>query len=265
MSVLNKQYLEQEEQIQALSEKWRDTLENQTLTNEEEYSKVDVFPIIPQIQLQVDLSDYQGFILELFTLLEENQPGLAGDIAKLKEVLTMDVLGQWFQEGIAVNHLFFEEFAKNANVKDWLPMFAAEHGVRPFLQKAAAELNEILKEAKAHHGCPACGEPSRLAVISKTGKKEITCPRCSYSWEEKKISCAHCGCEEPGKIEILRVEKDDRAEVHVCHECKGYTKVIDTRKLIRKDAPQLLDSKFIHLDYIAQEHGYGVSEGKDVH
>lgn len=265
MTVLNKQYLEQEEQIQALSEKWQEAIENKILTNEKECSKVSVFPIIPQIHLEVDLNDYHAFLLELFALLEENQPGLAGDIAQLKEVLTKDVLQQWFHEGIAVNHLYFEEIAKKAQVKEWLPMFAAEHGVRPFLQKAAAEIQGILKEAEAHHGCPACGEPSRLATIGKKGKKEIVCPRCSYSWEEKKISCAHCGCEEPGKIEILKIEGDERAEVHVCHECKGYTKVIDTRKMIKKDAPQLLDSKFIHLDYIAQEHGFGVPDDKEVH
>lgn len=80
----------------------------------------------------------------------------------------------------------------------------------------------------------------------------------------EKINCAHCGSEEPGKLEILKVEKDDSAEIHVCHDCNGYTKVIDVRKMIKKDSIALLDIKSIHLDFIAQENGYGMPDDTKV-
>ena len=66
------------------------------------------------------------------------------------------------------------------------------------------------KERSIKVACPVCGEPVKLAVINKRWKKEMTCPRCHYSWEEKKISCAHCGTEEQGQIIVLKVEEDDR-------------------------------------------------------
>ena len=71
-----------------------------------------------------------------------------------------------------------------------------------------------------HKGaCPVCGEPSRLAVINKSGKKEMTCPRCHFAWEEKKISCAHCGTEEQGQVDCVKELKTTKVQksMHVNH------------------------------------------------
>ena len=48
------------------------------------------------------------------------------------------------------------------NLPDWLPLFAAEHAARPYLQKAAAELKDPLEQKVTLDGCPVCGEPPRL-------------------------------------------------------------------------------------------------------
>ena len=61
----------------------------------------------------------------------------------------------------------------------------------------------------------------------------------------------------------LKVEDDDHAEIHACKACNSYTKVIDTRKLIKVPVPELVDLQTIHLDNIAQERGYGEEESKD--
>lgn len=50
---------------------------------------------------------------------------------------------------------------------------------------------------------------------------------------------------------MLRVEGDDSAEIHACKSCRGYTKVIDSRKLIKVPFSEILDLKRIHLDYVA--------------
>ena len=146
-----------------------------------------------------------------------------------------------------------------------VPLFLAENAVRPFIQKAAQELKQQIPKQGHKGSCPVCGEPSRLAVINKSGKKEITCSRCHYSWEEKKTSCAHCGTEEQGQVVVLRVGDDDSAEVYACKSCKGYTKVIDTRELIKVALPEILDLKSIHLDYVAQENGYGYGKEEASH
>ncbi len=264
MNVINKDYQQLQEQIQLLSDKWNQQLQEDKLTDSEQVAAITKYPALSQLQLSVDLEQYHRFIEELLLLLGETQPSLESDIKALKKNMTTEVLGQWFPEAITVNQAFFETFAENHQIASWLPYFVAEHAIRPYLQKAASEIKEELRDVDVSGGCPACGEAPRLAIINKKGKKEVTCPRCLHAWEVKKIKCAHCGSEEPGKLEIIKVEKDDSAEVHVCHECNGYTKVIDVRKKIKKESIALIDIKSIHLDFIAQENGYGVSEHSDV-
>lgn len=265
MNVLNKEYQQLEEKIQLLNEKWSKLIENEPLTDKEQRASITDFPAIPQLKLHVNTDQYRTFVQELFSMLEESQPALAEEFKKLEKLLTKENLEQWFQEAIAVNDFYFEKFAKDHGIAEWLPFFAAEHALRPYLQKISTEMKDELDQVHAHGACPSCGEPPRIAIINKKGKKEVTCPRCLYAWEVKKVKCVHCGCEEPGKIEIIKIEKEDQAEIHVCHECKGYTKVIDVRKFIKKDPISLLDIKSIHLDFVAQENGFGVPEVKGTH
>lgn len=265
MSVLTNDYEQLEERIQLLSENWSHQLEAEALTNADVISGLKQYPIIPQLDLTINLGHYKAFILELIHLLKEQQPSSTDDLNKIESALSDEVLQKWSEEAIVVNTYYFEQFARETEVEEWLGLYLAEHAVRPFLRKISSEIKETLKEIDSCTGCPTCGEPARLAVISKSGKKELTCPRCDFTWEEKKISCAHCKTEEHADLEILTIEGDEKAQIHVCHKCSGYTKVIDVRRMIKKESPQLLDIKTIHLDYIAQENGYGISEGKGTH
>lgn len=265
MNVLNKEYQQLEENLQLLRDKWSTLLENDQITDKEQVSSITHFPAIPQLKLNVNIEQYHAFIKELFSSLEESQPALADEFKKIEPLLKPETLETWLKEAVAVNNFYFEKFAKENGIAEWIPFFVAEHALRPYLQKISMELNGKLQRTNTHGECPACGESPRIATINKQGKKEIACPRCLYSWEMKKIKCAHCGCDEPGKIEIIKLEKEESSEIYVCHDCKGYTKVIDTRKLIKVDPIPLLDIKTIHLDFVAQENGFGVPEVKENH
>jgi FdhE protein len=263
INVLDTAYEQLHEQIQTLHEKWYEQIGYECVVQTEGMS-LDA-PLAPQVVWNLKEEHYQSFLQDLLRMLAGTNNSIKDSLEKVQSLLTDELLIRWFEEAIAVNNYYFQQFAEEKNVEPWLPFFLAEHAVRPFLQKASHELGDILIRMDAHIGCPCCGEPARLAIISKKGKKQLTCPRCSHSWQEKKICCAHCGTDEHEKVEILKIEGDERAEIHVCLECKGYTKVIDTRKLIGKAAPALLDLRSIHLDYIAQEHGFGTLEGTDRH
>lgn len=263
-NVINSAYMELQKSIYALYDQWTETLAKQTIVKK---AKVEVgtYPLLPQVELQIDVKDYRTFLMDLFTVVKKNNAQLDEVLSKLEAGLDDETLTEWFKEAVMVNTYYFAQYAEKNQFPEWLPLFAAEHAARPYLQKAAVELKEEITKEGHKGGCPLCGEPSRLAVINKAGKKEITCPRCHYAWEEKKVSCAHCGTEEQGQVVVLKVEEDESAEIYACKTCKGYTKVIDKRKLIKVSSPELLDLKTIHLDYIAQENGYGVSEDADVH
>lgn len=257
LSTENQQYEKLQEQIQQLSQKWADTVMDDELITTVQ-STVNSIPLIPQLNISVNIEQYHSFIKELLSFLAHEQPALSNDCEMLEQSLTAENIQEWFQSTVKINSYYFEEYAQKLAISEWLPFFVAEHAARPFLQKLALKHKEELDQADHHHGCPACGEPARFAVVSKKGKKELTCPRCDYAWQEKKISCAHCGTEDHNQLEILKLEGQESAQIHVCHSCKGYTKVIDVRKMIKKESPQILDIKTIHLDIIAQENGYGI-------
>lgn len=262
--IINPEYMKLQEEISSLYEKWVKTLLQQSIVKKEKIDSKQ-YPLIPQVSLLMYNKDYHSFLEDLFKVINEHKPELQEELEKIDALLEEGTLAKWFNEALIVNSYYFNDWAEKNHVSQWLPLFSAEHAVRPYLQKAAIELAEDLPQQGHHGGCPCCGEPARLAVIKKNGKKEITCPRCHYAWEQKKISCAHCGTEVQGEVTVLRLEEDDRADIYVCHTCKGYTKVIDSRKLIDMPTAELLDLQTIHLDYIAQEKGYGIENVTNSH
>lgn len=138
--------------------------------------------------MSVDFQQYHRFIEELLTLLEEKQPSLEADTKALKSRISTKILEQWHPEVLTVHQRYFQAFAEEHHIASWLPYFVAEHAIRPFLQRATAEIRDELKKADVHGCCPACGEAPRLAIINKKGRKEVTCPRCHYAWEVKKLT-----------------------------------------------------------------------------
>ncbi|WP_338450308.1 formate dehydrogenase accessory protein FdhE [Niallia oryzisoli] len=259
--IISPVYMKLQEEISALYEQWVRALSQQTVVIKE---KIDgkQFPLLPQVDLQFNEKDYHSFLQDLFKAVKENKPELGEDLVKIEAKLDGETLAKWFQEAVIVNTYYFADWAEKNSVPEWLPVFAAEHAVRPYLHKASIELQDELPKQGHTGGCPCCGEPARMALINKNGKKELICPRCHSTWEQKKIACAHCGSDAQGEVMVLKLEEDERAEIYACKSCKGYTKVIDTRKLLEVPAPEILDLKTIHLDYIAQEKGYGLSEDK---
>lgn len=253
----NQQYEQLEQEIDKLKQLWSEQIQAENLLAKGVPGTIQEGPLVPQLSLTIPVAQYQVFIEELLELLCEHQPGLQDEANRLVELLTEEIVQEWFQAAITLNDFYFANFAETHQLAVWLPHFVAEQAARPYL-KAIASATAPTLEKMPHHGCPACGEPPRLAVISKKGKKELACPRCEYAWEEKKISCAHCGTEDHHDLEILKLEGHESSEIHVCHSCKGYTKLIDVRKMFKKESPQVLDAKSIHLDYIAQEKGYGM-------
>ncbi|WP_338471095.1 formate dehydrogenase accessory protein FdhE [Niallia sp. XMNu-256] len=261
-NVISSEYLMFQEAISDLTQRELQSLSGKEVINQEGATIKD-YPLLPHLELHIHVKDYSAVMDQLSKIIVENKSDSAQDIDKIKSLLTNEILERWVREAVAVNSYYFADYAKEHGLPEWLPLFLAENALRPFIQKAAQEVSEQIPK-KAHKGsCPVCGEPPRLAVLNKIGKKEVTCSRCHFAWEEKKISCAHCGTEEPGQVVVIRVEEDDSAEIYACKSCNGYTKVIDTRKLLKVATPELLDLKSIHLDYMAQENGYGYGEEEE--
>lgn len=257
-NVLNKEYENLQESISKFRADCYEQLAEKTIVNNQTIPTTA--PIIPQITLTIDPLQFESFVTQLSALMEENQPQLAEELKKINALLNIETVEKLISAAIEMNTAYFEKIAKEQQIEAWLLPFIIEHVTRPYLQKAAVELKDHLEKITKPHQCPACGEPPRMATINKDGKKDIVCPRCYYTWQEKKISCPHCGTDDHEQIVILQIDDDNTKEVYGCNNCHGYTKVIKTANMIRVPLPDLLDLKTIHLDYIAQERGFGSAE-----
>ena len=259
-SVVNEQYLQLQKNIQKLHDNWVKQLTLVEIKNVEAVPTLQA-PIIPQLEIQINTQQYKNYIQELYELISATNEELKIETDKVLALLTDATLEKWFNEALAVNTYYFEKFAKDNSLLEWILFYGAETAARPFMQKIVTQINGSIVKQESTRSCACCGEPARLGLVNKEGKKEMYCPRCTFKWVVKMIQCAHCGAETQ---KVLRVENDDSAEVQACTTCNQYSKIVDTRKLLRVDAPLILDVKYLHLDYIAQDRGYGVEEESNI-
>ena len=119
MNILNKEYEQLEKEIQTLTEKWFNELEGKSVTNQQETSSIRQYPILPQLSFSYDEIQYKSFILELLTLLKERQPALNIEVERLEKLVNEENVKNWFNEAVAVNEFYFNQFAKEHDIQEW--------------------------------------------------------------------------------------------------------------------------------------------------
>ncbi|CAG9606741.1 formate dehydrogenase accessory protein FdhE [Pseudoneobacillus rhizosphaerae] len=258
-SVVSNEYQKLQEEIMKLQEQWKQNLNPDSIDFrlDSEAMKTGV-PLVALTNFDVKFPLFVQWVDELKQLLMSQNADLESQLNRVIELIDEETAKVWMEEAFSFNHLYFKKFAEENVLDEWIPPFLAETLFRPYLQLLSEKTQSKISQAVAGCGCPVCGEPVRLGQLEGKGQKILYCPRCHANWPEKKLSCSHCGNEDYEKMKYLTVEGKPTEQIHVCDECKGYTKIIDTRQFITKPSPEMLDLKTIHLDYIAQENGYMV-------
>ncbi|WNF36157.1 formate dehydrogenase accessory protein FdhE [Bacillaceae bacterium IKA-2] len=262
-TVISNEYLALQTSIANKQLDWTNILVKTTVVEKQPIQHKQV-PIIAQVNVNVDLKHYQEWMIELSDLLVENDENLRNDINKIKELLNEDIVERWASEVLAFNQFYFQSFAEEEKLPEWLPYFIAEHGLRPFLRVVSKAYSEDFPNQDTKGICPCCGEPIRLAVLEEKGKKMIICPRCEAKWGQMRLHCSNCGNDNHEKLTYFNVENDKSSKLEVCGQCNGYIKIIDTRKLFKKQSAFLLDVISIHLDFIAQENDFGTKKEDEI-
>ncbi|MFN7250502.1 MAG: formate dehydrogenase accessory protein FdhE [Anaerobacillus sp.] len=256
-TVISNEYLELQTQISNKQTEWTNSLEKSTVVEKQSLQHKQV-PIIAQLTINVQFDQYKTWIIELADVLIEKDGNLLSDLTKIKTMLDEATLMNWANEVLAFNQLYFQSFAEKNELPEWLPYFLAEHSLRPFLRVVSDVYRQELPNLNTKGSCPCCGEPIRLAVLEGKGLKMIVCPRCEAKWNQKRLHCSFCGNEDHQSLSYYTVENDKASKLEVCGNCNSYIKVIDTRKLFKKQTVFLLDVTTIQLDFVAQENGFGV-------
>lgn len=256
-SIISNEYQKLQEDIMKLQEQWKQSLSPDSIDFRFDSATTGSgVPFVALTVFDVNFSLFVQWVDELKQLLMGQNSELESQLNRVIELVDEATAKVWLEEAFAFNHLYFMKFAEENLLDEWIPPFLAETLFRPYLQLLSEKTKTKISHAVAGCGCPVCGEPVRLGQLEGKGQKVLYCPRCHANWPEKKLSCSHCGNEDYEKMKYLTVEGKSTEQIHVCEECKGYTKIIDTRQYITKPSPELLDLKTIHLDYIAQENGY---------
>ncbi len=125
----------------------------------------------------------------------------------------------------------------------------------PFQDALTEELAELWEKGK----CPICGFPPDIGVLrGEGGKLYLHCSICGHEWRFKRMACAFCGNDLQEELKYLEIEGDEVHKIYLCHHCRKYLKVIDSRSL-PEGYPIFLDLEeltSLHLDVIADQQGY---------
>ncbi|WP_174734724.1 formate dehydrogenase accessory protein FdhE [Mesobacillus harenae] len=266
-TVVSREYKELQSKIIKLQESWKNSVHADGVNpNLDKAAMAAGVPVVALADIHFEIPLFLQWIKELEELLVNQNPALSASFEILNDKLTETVAHQWIEEALSFNQSYFNEFARETGLEEWLPYFLAESAVRPYLQILAEKAQPEIHKAEPRCGCQVCGEPVRIAQLEGEGQKVVYCPRCTVHWRDKRVACSHCGNNDHKTVENMNVEGEAAAQIQVCEKCHGYTKVIDTRQYITKPTVAILDLTTIHLDFIAQERGYtsgGSPKGKN--
>jgi FdhE protein len=263
-SILSEEYQQLQETLIHKQEQWKKSLnaDSYEVTYDKAAMEAGV-PIASFTSFKLNFPLFVQWVDEVKGILSEQNAQTVIQFEKLVDLLDEATANTWLEEAIAFNSAYFEKFAADHGIDTWIPHFVAETVIRPYLQILSEKAEQKITTAVPGCGCPVCGEPVRLGQLEGKGQKVLHCPRCLAKWLDKKLSCAHCGNDNNETTKYLTIEGRATEQIHVCEECKGYTKIIDTRQYLKKPSTPMLDLNTIHLDYIAQENGYQVMGEKE--
>ncbi len=149
------------------------------------------------------------------------------------------------------------------NQVHWLanhPMmgFLIDQTIGPVLERYATKLQPIVDPVMWPHGfCPICGKKPSFAIITpEHGKRLLVCGVCGFQWPFQRIKCLFCGNENQQSLSYLMVAHEDMYRIETCELCRCYIKTIDAKNATHETDYFLEPIITLHLDIIAQKHGY---------
>jgi len=103
--------------------------------------------------------------------------------------------------------------------------------------------------------CPVCASEPAMAELQEDESKHLSCGVCRTQWHFRRTACPLCGNEDTEKLSHFMVE-GDFIRVEVCGRCHRYLKTRDSRLGGREVPLDLLDVTTMHLDILAERHGF---------
>ncbi|MBU9713778.1 formate dehydrogenase accessory protein FdhE [Evansella tamaricis] len=259
-NVVSEEYLNLQTGIMEEQKKFRTYLKKDLSLDVEKGELNLEIPVLPQLTSPpVTIPLFREALDRISFVFKDHQPKIAEDIIQVVKGLTDEEVKKWIKGSITFNMDYFTLFSKGTPIEPSLLHFVAEQALRPFMQVLGEKCSTFINELDVMGTCPCCGEPPRLALLEEDGDKHLYCPRCETKWKQKKLQCVHCGDDRHENLFYVTIEEDATSKLEVCKTCQNYLKLVVEDINGEEKQATLLDLETIHLDFIAQQEGFGDS------
>ena len=218
------------------------------------------FPLIESGNFSVDSNSSDRLFRRLCQISETENPVLASAGKALLEAMDSGALEPAeLRRAVLQNHTeTIERCAEVLEISLPAVQTLTKLSIQPSLLVTVASLAKTTDLDRWRYGyCPVCGGlPAIAALIGEEGKRVGLCSFCGHFWSLLRLSCPFCGTDKQEDIRYFFAEGDELYRVQVCEQCKGYLKVVDTRKGGDPKALAVDDVVTAHLDLLAEEEGY---------
>ena len=218
-------------------------------------------PFLQDVELEVDLDAVHGLILRLACELENLSGNGRDRYRRIREALEADRLevGTLLSSTAAGDQGTIASAAHGLQLDADLVLTLVKNAFKPALHAWRRQLSPLLNGLPWDRGnCPFCGAVAILGELQDNHlTKHLRCGQCGSDWTFPRLRCSHCGNDDHHTLSLLYPDPwDGKVWVEVCDKCKGYLKVIFSFTPTPADRLPIEDLATLHLDYIAQVHGY---------
>jgi formate dehydrogenase maturation protein FdhE len=208
-------------------------------------------PMLSFGQLPLEEERFAELASEVAGLLEEHEPGLAGQAPCDDGASCLALARQRFEDMQARSSE--SEDAGEATLDE----ISVDLALNPYLEWAAEfVLPHVDQQRWRRKYCPVCGGPPDFSYLEQdAGARYLLCSRCSSSWLYRRLGCPFCGTSDHTKVSYYL--GDDKAyRLYVCQACLRYLKTMDLRGLARQVQFPVERATTVAMDVAAHEAGY---------
>lgn len=226
-------------------------------TSAVEMRSAEGFSLIEPAAFTVDIPAAQQLLVQIcrIAVLSGEKLGGAGK-----------ALARAMEGGLAVDTFFGDvlddsgrigDLARTVGVPPDMLSLLFYLAVKPSIEAGARQLADGLAGSEGtRNSCAVCGGAPIIGELDAEGRQWHHCGFCWYRWPVKRMACPFCSNRDSASLEYLYSDDEPEYRVNLCHGCRRYLKVVDTRKLDRGFYPPLEQVASLHLDLMAAEKGY---------
>jgi FdhE protein len=221
--------------------------------------KEEGFPLFSRNDLPLDFETSSALLSKFLDHLAATE---RADVDGLKKALEQsqgdsEWANRLFRAVLEKDEENLTRLGKEMDLEPKVLQFLAQLALRPSLQALRNAVSKEIDGGSWDYGyCPLCGSQPNMAYFDKTGKRHLHCELCGEEWPHPRLNCPFCQTQEQKSLGYFHSEEEEGFRVDFCRKCNRYIKTVDKR-IVEDTAPMEVEFlATIHLDLLANKHGF---------